>query len=212
MKSGHLLPTPNEIAEGDLELFFGAVDAGLVTILRGGKFNTVDRPKPGGRWSLLSRSVHGGWYNAEYLPQIAAYADAVLNLGYSSRRVLFELPAAALQLDLAILDDLSRVVVLGEAKRNNRMLIKLRDDCLTRFGSTAPSVETKKRGDESRQLAWRLWTVAPSYTWLIGPGERSAYATSVGPLRLEPLKGLPAASELGLAAEPPAHLAPPILA
>jgi hypothetical protein len=211
MSTGDLLPSPNVIHEGDLELFFAAVEAGIVTIHRGGKFNTLDRPKPGGRWSLLSRSGVGGWYNAEYLPQLAAYGDLLLRLSYPSARVLFELPSRSLQLDLAVLNDDGQVVVLGEAKRDALMLDKLRDACLSRYGEAQPGVESKRRGDETRQLAWRIWTVAPQYTWLIGPGHRVAYGTTVGPLRLDRREALPAATELGLAHEPPRPLEPPTL-
>src|SRR5436190_1246967 len=80
MNSGELLPTINVIDDGDVELFFAGVEAHLITLYRGGKFNTFNRPKAGGRWSLLSRSRAGGWYNAEYLPQLAAYAEAILHL------------------------------------------------------------------------------------------------------------------------------------
>ena len=212
MSTGALLPTPNVIAETDLELFFAALERGLVSVFAGGRFNTVDRPKSGGRWSLLSRSAAGGWYNAEYLPQIAAYADAVLNLGYPPARVLFELPATALQLDLAVLDDDGSVVVLGEAKRDNAMLAKLRTDCMTRFAKAAPTADTKKRGDEARQLAWRLWSVAAPYTWLIGPGQRRAYRTNLNPLTLTELESLPSANDLDLDHDPPVPLPPPVLA
>jgi hypothetical protein len=100
MHSGDLLPTKNKIDDGDVELFFAGVNLGLIRLQAGGKFNTFDRPTSGGRWSLLSRSQRGGWYNAEYLPQLAAYVDAIERLGYPKERVLFELPAEALQLDL----------------------------------------------------------------------------------------------------------------
>jgi hypothetical protein len=183
-----------------------------VTIHRGGKFNTLDRPKPGGRWSLLSRSRVGGWYNAEYLPQLAAYADLLLRLRYPAGRVLFELPAISLQLDLAVLTDDGGIAVLGEAKRDNAMLDKLLAATVSRFSDTAPSDESKKRGDEARQLAWRIWATRPAYTWLIGPGRRTAYATSIAPLRLDRAETLPAAAELGLAHEPPRELHPPVIA
>jgi hypothetical protein len=212
MSSGQLLPTENPIDDADLELFFAAVDEKLVSLHRGGRFNTLDRPKPDGRWSLLSRSKDGGWYNAEYLPQLAAYADLVLRLGYPPERVLFELPARSLQLDLAVLDDAGRVVVLGEAKRDNRMLDKLHAACLARFSDACPDDTSKKRGDEARQLSWRLWTVAPEYTWLIGPGRRDAYRTQTSPLRLTPIAALPAAEALGLSQPPPEVLQPPDLA
>ncbi len=188
MATAALLPTPNVIDRGDVELFLEAVGTGLIEIKRGGRFNTQDRPTPKGRWGLLSRSTEGGWYNAEYLPQIAAYADAVLRLGYLERRVLFELPTKALQLDLAVLDDDANVVVLGEAKRDNAMFPKLLASIDERFRNGAPSPGSKKRGDEPRQLAWRLWTLRPAYLWLIGPGQRrTAYRCSFDPLQLEPV-------------------------
>ena len=109
-------------------------------------------------------------------------------------RVLFELPGSALRLDLAILDDDGRVVVLGEAKRDTAMLEKLRTNVDRRYAGAAPDMTTTK--DEARQLAWRLWTVAPDYTWLIGPNHRPAFTTSTSPLGqavrpTEPPKGRP---------------------
>ena len=186
---------------------------GLVTVVRGGRFNTLDRPTSNGHWALLSRSKAGGWYNAEYLPQLPRFLDAILNLGYPAGRVLFELPVSALQLDLAILDDDGRVVVLGEAKRATGMLGKLRADVLARYSDVEPDMAEDK--DEARQLAWRLWKVSPPYTWLIGPNHRQAFTTTTSPLRLEsvpPDGKLPPASELGLDRPPQGGtMAPPDL-
>ncbi|MFG2021457.1 hypothetical protein [Actinomadura geliboluensis] len=212
MSTGELNPTANAIDADDLALFFSGVERGLITLHRGARFNTIDRPTPTGRWGLLSRSRTGGWYNAEYLPQIASYVDAITNLYYPAERVLFELPPAALQLDLAIVDDESNVVVLGEAKRDTGALKRLREGMLSRFADEAPGPETKKRGDEQRQLAWRLWTIRPRCTWLIGPGHRAAFATSAPPLQLTPLPRLPDAEALDLAHRPARMLAPPALA
>ena len=67
--------------------------------------------------------------------------------------------------------------------------------------------------DEARQLAWRLWTVAPDFTWLIGPNHRPAFTTSTSPLRLAPTADgrLPAASHLGLDRQPEvAMMQPPM--
>lgn len=153
MESGQLLPSANVIDPGDIELFFAGVDAGLIKLERGARFNTLDRPTPDGRWGLLSRSRAGGWYNAEYLPQLAAYVEAILEYGYPPARVLFELPTSALQLDLAIVDNNSRVIIAGEAKRSNAALIVLRERVQERFAEEPPGVGTKKRGDEARQLA-----------------------------------------------------------
>lgn len=137
--------------------------------------------------------------------------EAILDLGYPCERVLFELPAAALQLDLAILDDDGHVMVLGEAKRSTPALATLARGAVDRFGDTAPTEDTKRRGDEQRQLAWRLWTVAPQLTWLIGPGHREAFRTTTHPLRLQTLPHLPHAADLGLDNRPARPLRPPIL-
>ncbi|MEU5876221.1 hypothetical protein [Spirillospora sp. NPDC047279] len=212
MDSGDLIPSPNVIAPQDVELFFEGAKAGLITLHRGARFNTCDRPTAAGHWGLLSRSREGGWYNAEYLPQIAAYVKAVLVYGHPRGRVFFELPAKALQLDLAIVDDRSQVIVAGEAKRSVTALGVLRERVLERYGDRPPGAESKKRGDEARQLAWRLWTVAPKITWLVGPGHREAFDTGLWPLRLSTRPRLPHAHELGLAHEPDDPITVPDLA
>lgn len=212
MRSGRLVPTPNRAEPGDVELFFRGVESGLVQLELDGRFNTLDRPTPQGRWALLSRSAEGGCFNAEYVPQIAAYVEAILDLGYPHERVLFELPAKSLQLDLAILDDDGSVRVLGEAKRSTPALSTLRRGVVGRFSDKAPAVEPKRRGDEQRQLAWRLWTVGPEITWLIGPGHREAFQTALAPLRLSSLPQLPPARHLNLEHRPEHQLAPPALA
>jgi hypothetical protein len=145
------------IDDADLAWFFEGLDSGLISLARGGRFNTLDRPMPGGRWALLSRSRGGGWYNAEYLPQLAAYVELIRRLGYPAGRVLFELPSRSLQLDLAVVTDAGAVAALGEAKRA-AMLERLAHAVGKRFRDTPPGDENKRRGDEARQLAWRLWT------------------------------------------------------
>jgi hypothetical protein len=99
-------------------------------------------------------------------------------------RVLFELPASALQLDVAIVDDDGR------------------------FGELAPSQDSKKRGDEVRLLAWRLWTTRSPYLWLIAPGDRRAYERTYEPFRLTPLPALPQAAALHLADAPASAVVP----
>jgi hypothetical protein len=211
MRSSRLLKTPNVIDPADVDLFFRGVGAGLIDVKPDGRFNTLDRPTPPGRWALLSRSAEGGWFNAEYLPQLAAYVEVILYLGYPSERVFFELPTKSLQLDLAVLDDDGSVRVLGEAKRSTPALVTLLSGVLERFSHHAPSAASKRRGDEQRQLAWRLWTVDPEITWLIGPGHREAFRTTLEPLRLESITALPPAEELGLRHSPPRKLEPPVL-
>jgi hypothetical protein len=206
-----LIPTANVIDDADLVLFFEGLEGGLIRLERGGKFNTLDRPAPGGRWSLLSRSRDGGWYNAEYLPQLAAYVELVRRLGYPADRVLFELPRRSLQLDLAVLTDQGTVAVLGEAKRATSMLDPLAQAARQRFSLVQPGEKTRRRSDEARQLAWRLWLTRAPYLWLVGPGVRQAYRCSYDPLVLDTIPSMPSAGELGLAHGSPTKMAPPAL-
>jgi len=89
MTCADLLETRPVIADDDLRRFFLGLDSGTLTIVRGARFNTLDRPLIGGRWGLLSRERRGCRYNAEYLSQIAAYVEAIHELGYPSSRVFF---------------------------------------------------------------------------------------------------------------------------
>ena len=211
MASGDLIPTRNEINVEDVAAFGEGLRAGHVVLHPGGRFDTRDRPTGAGRWGLLSRSEAGGWFNAEYLPQIAAYVRAIEQLGFPYQRVLFELPSSALQLDLAILDDHGQVVVLGEAKRSAAMLDKLLDDVRSRFSRAAPGPDTKRRGDEARQLAWRMWSIRPARLWLIAPGVLRSFVCTFEPLRLQEEREAPTASVLGLERRPDAMLVPPRL-
>lgn len=44
MGTRDLIPTPNEIHDNDVALFDEGCEAGLITVLRGGRLNTLDRP------------------------------------------------------------------------------------------------------------------------------------------------------------------------
>ena len=150
--------------------------------------------------------------HAEYLPQIAAYVEAILTLAIRTSVCCLSRPPRHCRLYLAILNDDGTVRVLGEAKRSTPALSSLRQGAVNRFGKGTPTNESRRHGDEQRQLAWRLWTVSPEFTWLIGPGHREAFRTELAPLRLSSLPMLPPAHELDLAHRPPQQLAPPVLA
>src|SRR6266498_383798 len=171
MERPDLIPTPNTIDDADLVLFFEGLESGLIRLERGGKFNTLDRPTPSGRWSLLSRSRDGGWYNAEYLPQLAAYIELVRRLGYPPGRVLFELPQRSLQLDLAVLSDEGTVVVLGEAKRAAGMLDPF-DRCRPR--SVQPG--SARRGDQAARGRGATARLAPVADPPAGSADGAAHA------------------------------------
>lgn len=208
MACADLLPTRHTIADDDLRRFFLGVELGALTLIRGARFNTLDRPLPGGRWGLLSRENRGCRYNSEYLSQIAAYVEAIHELGYPSERVFFELPHVALKLDLAILDDDGAVLVLGEAKRAVVMLNALLKEIQDRYSTEDPGEEGR---NEARQLAWRLWRTRAPYFWFIGPAGRRAYRVRYAPLAFESLPGLPRAEALGLTHVPARTIGAPTL-
>ena len=206
MACADLLETRHMIADDDLRRFFLGIECGTVTIVRGARFNTLDRPVTGGRWGLLSREKRGCRYNAEYLPQIAAYVEAIHELGYPSQRVFFELPSAALKLDLAIVTDDGAIAVLGEAKRAVGMLDAILAKIHARYSLADPGEEGR---NEARQLAWRLWRTRAPYLWFIGPAERRTYRVRYDPLAFEPLPALPSAKNMGLAHVPTVPIAIP---
>jgi hypothetical protein len=192
MTCADLFTTRNTIADDDLRRFFLGVQHGAVTLVRGARFNTLDRPKAGGR----------------RLPQIAAYVEAIQELGYPSQRVFFELPHVALKLDLAIVDDDGAITVLGEAKRAVLMLDAILKEIQDWYSTVDPGEEG---GNEARQLAWRLWRTRAPYLWFIGPAERRAYRVRYAPLALEPLPALPSAKDVGLAHVPTRRVEVPTL-
>jgi hypothetical protein len=208
MACSDLLATSNVIADDDLRLFFVGLEHNILTLTRGARFNTLDRPRDGGRWGLLSREKQGCRYNAEYLAQIAAYVEAIHDFAYPNQRVFFELPNVALKLDLAILGDDGAVVVLGEAKRALHMLDHLLIEVQKRYNRQDPGEQGR---NEARQLAWRLWQTRARFLWFIGPGERRAYRVRYAPLLFERLPSLPRAEEISLAHIPKERLGIPVL-
>lgn len=91
-------------------------------------------------------------------------------------------------------------------------LAKLLRSIHERFTRAAPVPESKKRGDEAGQLAWRLWQVRPDFCYLLGPGHREALQCGYEPLTLSPVGMLPTAGALGLDHRPPRPVRPPELA
>jgi hypothetical protein len=136
---------------------------------------------------------------------LASYVELIRDLGYHRHRVLFDTPQDAGQLDLEILDDVGRIVICGEAKREARQL----DALFAGLHNHAEREPPFKRGDEPGQLAWRLRRSQARFLWLVAPSDRRAYRCTYEPLRLEPLPALPTARDLGLEGDPGGMLTPP---
>ena len=98
-------------------------------------------------------------------------------------------------------------MILGEAKKESSDLDKLERGLLKHQGEQPQP----KRGDEARQLAWRLWITRAPYLWLIGPSDRRAFRVTYAPLTLSHLERLPSGDELGLGDGPATVMPPPRL-
>ena len=197
------------LTDDDAAAVFAGVEQGLIAWHPGGRFDTLDRPlPPRGRWWLIEKDGATRRPCWEFVPQLAAYVELITEHGYHPHRVLFDTPQAALQLDLAVLDDHSKVVVLGEAKKESRDLDRLVSGLLLHQGEQP----RPRRGDEPRQLAWRLWVTRAPYLWLIGPSDRRAYEVRYEPLRLVRRPQLPTGPDLGFDDGPSIMMIPPVLA
>jgi hypothetical protein len=196
------------LTDQDCDAVFAGIELGLIAWRPGGRFDTLDRPRPPrGRWWLIERDGDTRRPCWEFVPQLAAYVELIRDHEYHRSRVLFDTPQSALQLDLSVLGDDGSVVVLGEAKKEATDLNKLE------IGLLAHQVEEPepRRGDESRQLAWRLWVTRAPYLWLIGPSDRRAYRVDYEPLALTRLEDLPVGTTLGLVDGPERVMDPPVL-
>lgn len=181
---------------------------GLISWRPAGRFDTLDRPSPPrGRWWLIEKDGKTRRPCWEFVPQLAGYVELIRDYGYHRSRVLFDTPQAALQLDLAVLNNDASVIVLGEAKKESGDLDKLERGLLS-YQCEKPD---PRRGDEPRQLAWRLWVTRAPFLWLVGPSDRRAFQVTYDPLQIEVIEALPAAHTLGLENGPLDVMSPPRL-
>jgi hypothetical protein len=127
-------------------------------------------------------------------------------------RVLFEPGDPGLRIDLGILNDERRLVMVGEVKVDPKHPADLYDRMTSRYAMKPPGPEpvdaaNHNREEEAWALATRLWKIRPAYLWLTAPGVRDAYRCEYEPLRLHSLADLPRADELGLQRQPASMLA-----
>jgi len=195
---GHPLDEPKfAIDQLDVEQTLLGVDLGLIELCPRGRFNTMDRPVPGGRWGLLSFYRAQTTLNGEYLPQLACYVDLLERLGYPSDRVLFEPGDAFERVDHAVLGDAGDVLILGEAKVDPSQPDDIVQRIRARYSEGPPdpaSRPSKGREYEAWKTADAIWKLRPRYVWLVAPGVRLAFEVSFSPLVLDPLADLPSAA------------------
>ncbi|MGP3920438.1 hypothetical protein [Nonomuraea sp. 10N515B] len=139
--------------------------AGLVEIQPDGVFRLAGAARNKGPYNLFSQGPAPS-LNREYLVQIAAFAELVIEHRWPARRVAFEYDA----LDLATLDGSGRPVVVAEAKRDtaslDRMLAEMR--AATARQVAAPANTTQRKIAALSRLGAKVF-------WAVAPGVRRAF-------------------------------------
>lgn len=150
--------------------FLHALDAGLIDVDDGGYVTppTVRPKAPAGWYALLSKSGHGVSVNLEYLIQIGATAELVIDLGWPSESIDFERG----EFDALGWHD-SCVVLAMEAKARVTGPDSL--DTLVRFWLRAigdPAVDLDNNSGRKLRELDRLCAAGPILVWLVAEGAR----------------------------------------
>lgn len=180
------------LVESDAASVESGFASGLLSVESVNRVRTVD-PYQGTAWLVEGDPAHLCW---EALPQLAAYVELIDGYRYPRAAVRFATPDSELELDLAVLDEDGRVLVLGEARAEPLLLTKLVALVPTYEGDPGwPRRGSSAR--DARTLAHRLWLTRAPYLWLVAAGARRAFRVSYGrTLTLTPVAGLPSAAEL----------------
>ncbi|MCT9934532.1 hypothetical protein N5079_30435 [Planotetraspora sp. A-T 1434] len=161
-----LTPPLHEDEANGLALARGA---GLVEVQPDGVFRLAGAAQGKGPYNLFSRGPAPS-LNREYLVQIAAFSELVLQHGWPARRVAFEYDA----LDLAALDDSGRAVVVAEAKRDAASL----DRMLAEMGAVTSDQIAAPTNTTQRKVA-AMARLAPVVFWAVAPGIRRVFDVEV---------------------------------
>lgn len=131
----------------------------------------------------------------ESLPQLAAYVE-LLRLGYPELAVRFATPDNELRLDLAVLADDGRVLLVGVARAESLLLQKL-EALVPTFEGNGPRPVRSALGCDAHQVATQLWATRAPYLFLVAAGARRVLRVSYGrTITLTPMKALPPAGQL----------------
>ncbi|MCG5213096.1 hypothetical protein [Streptosporangium sp. KLBMP 9127] len=162
-----------------------AVGAGLVEIQPDGVFQLAGAAPGKGPYNLFSRGP-APILNREYLVQITAFSELVIEHRWPAQRVAFEYDA----FDLATFDQTGRPVVVAEAKRDSasldRMLNEMRAATIGQV--TAPMDTTQRKTAALSRLGSTVF-------WAVAPGVRRAFNIEIdgyGVPQLSPRVALPA--------------------
>ncbi|MEU7890867.1 hypothetical protein AB0B54_35665 [Microbispora bryophytorum] len=152
--------------------------AGLVEVQADGAFRLAGAAPNKGPYNLFSRGP-APLLNREYLVQIAAFAEIVIEHRWPARRVTFEYDA----LDLAVLDDRGRPLVVAETNRDTKSL----EVMLAAIGSASLDQVTNPATTIHRKIA-ALARYAPVVFWAVAPGVRRTFDVEIDPTGMPRLR------------------------
>lgn len=151
--------------------FLRALDSGFVTVDGAGFFvvPTVRAKTPAGRYALLSKSGAGVSINLEYLIQVGATAELVLDHGWSPNAIDFERG----EFDALALGEDGRALLVMEAKARVTgpdSVEKLLTSWMSMADDPGPDLNNNA-GRKYRDLQKRLES-GPVVVWLVAAGAR----------------------------------------
>jgi hypothetical protein len=160
-----------------------AMGMNVVSIGSTGEFRLAGSDAGKGPYNLFSRGSAPA-LNREYLIQIAAFAELVLEHRWPARQVVFEYDA----FDLAVLDDAGRVAVVVEAMKDQQGL----ETTLAKM-ATATAAELSAPPTTDHRKAAGLVRLRPQMFGAVAPGVRRWFTVGVdeGLPRLVPRDGPP---------------------
>jgi hypothetical protein len=142
-----------------------ALSSGLVEIGAAGRFAVVGAADSKGPYNLFSRGAAPA-LNREYLIQVVAFAELVLNHGWIARRVAFEYDA----LDIVTFNEAGTAVVAVEAKRDDRLLSRM----LEEMSAITPESLAAASTNSTRKVA-ALARLRPQVFVAVAPGVRRIF-------------------------------------
>jgi hypothetical protein len=188
VQSARLVEPRRGLRDDEARSFLRAVEHGFAHVDKGGYVSLpLVRPKrPAGRYALLAKSGSGVSINLEYIVQVGATAELLLDYGWDGRDIDFERG----EFDALAFGSADRPLLVMEAKARATgpdSLESLMKAWLSVSRTPETSLETNA-GRKWRELA-RLSDNGPLAVWLVSDGARwtlSATRMSGGAVGLQP--------------------------
>lgn len=182
--TGNLVPPRRGLGRDESASFLRAVDEGFAVVDRAGYVTLplVRQKKPVGRYALFSKSGAGVSVNLEYVVQVGATAELVLDHGWPPDRVGFERG----EFDAVAYDEDGRVALAMEAKARATgpdSLDKLVRSWV-RFAAD-PTADLASNAGRKWQELGRLASAGQVVVWLVAEQARWSLTARVSGTRLQ---------------------------